>query len=62
MIIAAPTAVGSGAIGTSMNGPLRSTAIDAPTTMIVVVAILKSKPGERTRRTSVRTTTPPSLV
>jgi hypothetical protein len=44
MIMAAPPAVGSAAMRAPMNGPERSTMIDAATAMPAVVAIFNSRP------------------
>src|SRR5690242_1376215 len=45
MIIAAPPAVGRAAISAPMNGPERSTTIDAATTMPAVITILNRRPN-----------------
>ncbi len=45
MIMAAPPAVGSEAISDPMNGPLRSTTIEAATTIDAVITILSSRPN-----------------
>jgi hypothetical protein len=42
--IAAPPAVGSAAISTPMKGPLRSTTMEAATTIPAVIAILSKRP------------------
>jgi hypothetical protein len=48
MIMAAPPAVGSAAISAPMNGPLRSTTIEAATTMLAVIATLSARPYQKT--------------
>ncbi len=45
MIIAAPPAVGSAAMSEPMNGPLRSTMIDAATTIEAVIRIFSNNPN-----------------
>ena len=49
IMYAAPAAVGSAAIKAPMNGPLRSTATEATTTIAAVIAILKARPYQNTR-------------
>jgi len=46
MIYAAPAAVGRVAIKPPMNGPLRSTAIDARTTIAAVITIFRTSPDQ----------------
>jgi hypothetical protein len=45
MIIAAPPAVGSAAMSEPMKGPLRSTMIEAATTIDAVITIFSSNPS-----------------
>src|SRR3954470_18004985 len=54
MIYAAPAAVGSAAISAPMNGPLRSTATDATTTIVAVIAILRASPYQNSGSGSIR--------